>query len=79
MAHVRRMVGEAVHEDSRSALVVHQISVLFWSDLDCGIHFLSESERALERQKRAIPTMQLLFSPRLLVMRCTNGKLCAVT
>lgn len=79
MAHVRRKFVEALHADSRSAKVVQLISELYWIELDCRIHFLSESERALERQKRSIPILQLLFSPRLFVMRCTNGKLCAVT
>ena len=79
MAHVRRKFVEALHADSRSAKVVQLISELYWIESDCRIHFLSESERALERQKRSIPILQLLFSSRLFVMRCTNGKLCAVT
>ena len=44
MAHVRRKFVEALHADSRSAKVVQLISELYWIELDCRIHFLSESK-----------------------------------
>lgn len=57
MTHVRRKFVEALHTDSRSAKVVQLISELYWVESDCRIHFLSEAERALEKQKRSIPIL----------------------
>lgn len=61
MAHVRRKFVESLPTDSRSAKVVQLISELYWVESDCRIHFLSESERALERQKRSIPILHELW------------------
>ena len=61
MAHVRRKFVDALHTDSRSAPVVQLISELYWVESDCRIHFLSESERALERQRRSIPILSDLW------------------
>ncbi len=61
MAHVRRKFVDALHTDSRSAQVVQLISELYWIESDCRIHFLSEPERALERQRRSIPILSELW------------------
>ena len=61
MAHVRRKFVEALHTDSHSAKVVQLISELYWVESDCRIHFLSGSERVLERKKRSIPVLHELW------------------
>ena len=61
MAHVRRKFVDALHTDSRSAKVIQLISELYWVESDCRIHFLSESERASERQQRSIPILSELW------------------
>lgn len=60
MAHVRRKFVEVLHTDSCLAKVVQLISELYWVESDCRIHFLSESERILERQKQSIPVLREL-------------------
>lgn len=61
MAHVRRKFVDALQTDSRSAKVVRLISELYWVESDCRIHFLSDAERALERQQRSIPILSELW------------------
>lgn len=57
MAHVRRKFVDALQTDHRSADIINLISSLYWVETDCRIHFLSEDERRLERQKRATPIL----------------------
>ena len=57
MAHVRRKFVDALQTDHRSADIINLISNLYWVEADCRINLLSEDERRMERQKRAIPIL----------------------
>lgn len=57
MAHVRRKFVDALQTDHRAADIINLISNLYWVETDCRIHFLSQQERKLERQKRSIPIL----------------------
>ena len=57
MAHVRRKFVYALQTDHRSADIINLISNLYWVEADCRINLLSEDERRMERQKRAIPIL----------------------
>lgn len=57
MAHVRRKFVDALQADHRSADIINLISNLYWVEADCRINLLSEDERRMERQKRAIPIL----------------------
>lgn len=57
MAHVRRKFVDALQTDHRSADIINLISNLYWVEADCRINLLSEDERRMERQKRAVPIL----------------------
>lgn len=61
MAHVRRKFVDALQTDHRAAEIINLISNLYWVETDCRIHFLSQDERRMERQKRAIPILGELW------------------
>lgn len=61
IAHVRRKFVDTLQTDLRSGKVVRLISELYWIELDSKIYFLSDAERALERQQHFIPILSELW------------------
>lgn len=57
IAHVRRKFIDALQTDHRAVEIINLISSLYWVETDCRIHFLSQDERRLERQKRSVPIL----------------------
>lgn len=73
MAHVRRKFVDALQTDHRSADIINLISNLYWVEADCRINLLSEDERRMERQKRAIPILAEIWQMIKPVFEQTRG------
>lgn len=73
MAHVRRKFVDALQADHRSADIINLISNLYWVEADCRINLLSEDERRMERQKRAIPILAEIWQMIKPVFEQTRG------
>ena len=73
MAHVRRKFVDALQTDHRSADINNLISNLNWVEADCRINLLSEDERRMERQKRAIPILAEIWQMIKPVFEQTRG------
>ena len=73
MAHVRRKFVDALQTDHRSADIINLISNLYWVEADCRINLLSEDERRMERQKRAIPILAEIWQMIKPVFAQTRG------
>ena len=73
MAHVRRKFVDALQTDHRSADIINLISNLYWVEADCRINLLSEDERRMERQKRAIPILAEIWQMIIPVFEQTRG------
>ena len=73
MAHVRRKFVDALQTDHRSADIISLISNLYWVEADCRINLLSEDERRMERQKRAIPILAEIWQMIKPVFEQTRG------
>lgn len=73
MAHVRRKFVDALQIDHRSADIINLISNLYWVEADCRINLLSEDERRMERQKRAIPILAEIWQMIKPVFEQTRG------
>ena len=73
MAHVRRKFVDALQTDHRSADIINLISSLYWVEADCRINLLSEDERRMERQKRAIPILAEIWQMIKPVFEQTRG------
>lgn len=73
MAHVRRKFVDALQTDHRSADIINLISNLYWVEADCRINLLSEDERRMERQKRAIPILAEIWQMIQPVFEQTRG------
>ena len=73
MAHVRRKFVDVLQTDHRSADIINLISNLYWVEADCRINLLSEDERRMERQKRAIPILAEIWQMIKPVFEQTRG------
>lgn len=73
MAHVRRKFVDALQTDHRSADIINLISNLYRVEADCRINLLSEDERRMERQKRAIPILAEIWQMIKPVFEQTRG------
>lgn len=73
MAHVRRKFVDALQTDHRSADIINLISNLYWVEADCRINLLSEDERRMERQKKAIPILAEIWQMIKPVFEQTRG------
>ena len=73
MAHVRRKFVDALQTAHRSADIINLISNLYWVEADCRINLLSEDERRMERQKRAIPILAEIWQMIKPVFEQTRG------